>query len=262
MVEEICSYPIEVVRCESAHFHGFQHGHHHERLLEEIDAVALFLLGLCFCESCMTRARSAGVDADRFRERVKVVVEDAFADRGSSRAMRDQDLSPERLVESCEGADIVAYLEVRERSVATFQDAVADEALRAGKRVTFIDQVVPDGARVPGALPTEAEATMSRWRLGADPFSGSGTDKNIELAGYVARPRDLERLVSSYRTALPEPRELSLILRPGPPDCDGTENLAAKVALAQQAGCAEVNFYNYGLYRLDVLDRIRSAVVS
>ncbi len=262
MVEEICSYPIDVVRCESAHFHGFHHGHHHERLLEEIDAAALFLLGLCFCESCMARARSADVDADRFRETVKDVVEGAFSDRSSSRAAKDQDLSPERLMDVCGGAEILPYLEVRERSVAAFQDAVAEAAIHAGKRMTFIDQTVPDGARTHGALPTEAESAISRWRLGANPFASGGTDKGTELAGYVAEARDLECLVSSYRKALPDASELSLILRPGPPDCDGTENLAAKVALAEQAGCAEVSFYNYGLYRLDVLDRIRSAVAS
>jgi hypothetical protein len=51
-----------------------------------------------------------------------------------------------------------------------------------------------------------------------------------------------------------------VVLRPGPPDCNNVEDLRSKLAVAATAGTAEVNFYNYGLYRADALDGIGSAL--
>ncbi len=262
MVEEICNYPIDVLRAESAHFHGLDHGHHHERLLEEIDPVALFLLGLCFCESCIVRAELADIDGERLRETVKYVVAGVFSDRDLTLVAKDEELSPEILMRACGGAEILSYLDVRERSVAAFQQEIAMVAARAGKRITFIDLTVSEGARSPGVIPTEMGAVMSRLKLGTHLPRKTDDQVCFELAGYLTEPRDLKALLASYGGGGLNSRVPSLILRPGSPDCDGTDNLAAKVALAKSAGCVEVSFYNYGLYRLDVLDRIRSAIAS
>jgi hypothetical protein len=51
-----------------------------------------------------------------------------------------------------------------------------------------------------------------------------------------------------------------VVLRPGPSDCNNVEDLRSKLAVAATAGTAEVNFYNYGLYRADALDRIGPAL--
>jgi hypothetical protein len=51
-----------------------------------------------------------------------------------------------------------------------------------------------------------------------------------------------------------------VVLRPGPSDCNNVEDLRSKLAVAATAGTAEVNFYNYGLYRADALDGIGSAL--
>ena len=50
------------------------------------------------------------------------------------------------------------------------------------------------------------------------------------------------------------------MLRPAPPDCDSAENLREKVVLARERGLGRVDFYHYGLMRLDALDRIRAAL--
>ena len=44
------------------------------------------------------------------------------------------------------------------------------------------------------------------------------------------------------------------------PDCDGRENLAAKVAIARAAGVAELDFYHYGLAPLASLDWIAAVL--
>lgn len=47
-----------------------------------------------------------------------------------------------------------------------------------------------------------------------------------------------------------------MAIRPTPPDSDSVENLAVKVRLAASAGIGRLDFYHYGLMRLDALARI------
>jgi hypothetical protein len=48
--------------------------------------------------------------------------------------------------------------------------------------------------------------------------------------------------------------------RPTAPDSMTADDLRAKVALAAGSGVSRVDFYHYGLMRLDALDRIRAAL--
>ena len=53
---------------------------------------------------------------------------------------------------------------------------------------------------------------------------------------------------------------VSVIFRPSTPDCDSAAALRAKVDLARDRGLRRVDFYHYGLMRLDALDWIRTAL--
>ena len=55
---------------------------------------------------------------------------------------------------------------------------------------------------------------------------------------------------------------VSVIFRPSTPDCDSAEELRAKVELARERGLRRVDFYHYGLMRLDALDWIRAALTE
>jgi hypothetical protein len=50
--------------------------------------------------------------------------------------------------------------------------------------------------------------------------------------------------------------------RPAPPDSLTDENLRAKVEMAVRMGVSRVDFYHYGLVRLDALDRIHQALAA
>jgi hypothetical protein len=85
----------------------------------------------------------------------------------------------------------------------------------------------------------------------------------VEVTGYLRSPLELEQVLSPYRRAEiagTRAGDLAVVLRPGPPDCDNGEGLRSKLNVAARAGSAEVNFYNYGLYRAEALDRIGSAL--
>ncbi len=72
-------YRPDRIELESPDFLGFDHGFHHEKdglgLLPEDS----FLLGLCFCDHCLSRATAAGVNAQAARQAVADRLDGAFA---------------------------------------------------------------------------------------------------------------------------------------------------------------------------------------
>jgi hypothetical protein len=97
------------------------------------------------------------------------------------------------------------------------------------------------------------------WRLGVDLPNLAGVCDGLEAIGYAADPARLRFDLVAYRALAPE---LSVVLRPMPPDCDSAENLREKVRLTRQLGLRRVDFYHYGLMRLDALDLIREALAA
>jgi len=56
---------------ETPGFLGFVHGHHHELVLSQLGPVGEYLLSLCFCSGCKTRAAAAGIDAEALERKVR-----------------------------------------------------------------------------------------------------------------------------------------------------------------------------------------------
>jgi hypothetical protein len=254
LVDEISSYPVETVRLESLHFHGINHGHHHERLLEPYGAVALLALGLCFCRWCVQRAEGEGVDACRLTAHARRSLEQVFLGAGG------QPLDEGSLVELC-GDDALGYLTARQHTVTELAARLVDVVVGNGARLSFIDPTIASLAYASGSL--TGDPRVAAWQFGIDLTAVREAGADVEVTGYLRSPLELEQVLSSYRRpqrAGAREGNLAVVLRPGPPDCDNVEELRSKLAVAASAGSAEVNFYNYGLYRADALDRIGSAL--
>ncbi len=112
-VAEIASYPLGMVRLESLHYHGLPHGHHHERVLEHYGAAGLFVLGLCFCPSCLERAQNEGVDGKEVAALARASLQMLFEGRAGARP-----LDAEAVVALC-GDEGAGYLAARTRTVTT-----------------------------------------------------------------------------------------------------------------------------------------------
>jgi hypothetical protein len=254
LVDEISSYPVETVRLESLHFHGINHGHHNERLLEPYGAAALFALGLCFCRECLQRAEGEGVDARRLAARARRSLEQIF-DGADGQALDEGSL-----VELC-GDDVLGYLTVRQHTVTALAARLADLVVGKGARLSFIDPTIASLAYATGSL--TGDPKTAAWQFGIDLNAVREAGADVEVTGYLRSPLELERALSPYRrpqSPATDGGDLAVVLRPGPPDCDNSEGLRSKLAVAASVGSAEVNFYNYGLYRADALDRVGSAL--
>jgi hypothetical protein len=256
MVDEVCGYPISAVRLESCHFHGLEHGHHHERLLEPIGELATFVLGLCFCPGCTAMAGDAGVDGERLGARARAFIGEVFA--GTRRPVPlDAELLSEVLGEGTEG-----FLAARAAAVTGTARLLARTAAAHGVRANFIEPVIAAMAYADGVA--TGEASHVRWGLGTDPAALASAGVRLEATGYLRAVDDLGAQLEPYRRGAAATGAAAtgaaVVLRPGPPDSASAADLAAKVALAAQLGFGEVNFYNYGLYRLAALDAVRYAI--
>jgi hypothetical protein len=107
----------------------------------------------------------------------------------------------------------------------------------------------------------EGRVTCERsWQDGVDPTEVALACDGLCMLGYT---RDLERLrtdAEGYRARMPAGRSLSIAMRPMPPDCQSASELAARVAAIRPADPDWIEFYHYGLMRVENLDWIGEAL--
>ena len=252
---DIASKGVASVVAESLHFHGLEHGFHHERYFIELGLFGRFLLGLCFCDHCLEAARRGGVQADGLRSEVRRELERRFA--------ADPKPEPAELVRETVGAfaggELAGYLEARADTVASLVTEAAQAAASEKAGFAFIDLSGAVKGYATGR-PAGGPAAGIAWQFGIDVSKVAAACGQLEAIGYAANPERLHLELAAYRAVIGPERTLSVIMRPMAPDCDGVENLAAKLTIARELGVAEVGFYHYGFMRLESLDLIHAAL--
>ncbi|MDQ6721931.1 MAG: hypothetical protein M3003_14210 [Candidatus Dormibacteraeota bacterium] len=255
LTADIASKGVAMVAAESLHFHGLEHGFHHERYFIELGAFGRYLLGLCFCEHCMAAARERGVNAESLRTETRRELErrfDAQPDPEEPATVRER-------VGTFAGGELSAYIETRSETVVSLVAEAALSAASEGAGFAFIDLSGAVKGYATGR-PEGDPAPATAWQFGIDIAGVAAACGQVEAIGYAADPERLRLDLAAYRSIIGPDRRLSVILRPMAPDCDSAENLAAKLAVARESGVTEAGFYHYGFMRLESLDLIRSAL--
>jgi hydrogenase/urease accessory protein HupE len=235
LAADVARLGIATICAESLHYHGLEHGYAHERYFVPLSARVRYLLGLCFCEHCLAAARAQGVDGDAVRRAARAEIERAFDGA-------DDEREPER----------DEYARVRELVVTSLVEEVAEAA--GDSAFEFIELCGAVKGYATGR-PTGGPAREIAWQFGIDVDAVAGACAGLQAVGYAVEPERIQADLDAYGDTA-----VTVIYRPGPPDCDAAENLREKVALARARDLKRVDFYHYGLMRLDALDRIRSAV--
>lgn len=240
---------VDAVVAESLHYGTFGHGYHHERSFVSLGAPEEFLLGLCFCPYCAERAEAAGADADAARSEAARVV---------GRVLDGADPRPTVMADLPEA--VAAYVRTRTGTVTSLVAEVADAVAGEGSRLVFLDLTGAVKGYADGR-PTGALAVDEAWRIGVDAAAISAVVPGYAVLAYARDPERIAADVAAYRAVLREGCSLRAVLRPGVPDTDSAERLAAKTAAATGPGGADaVDFYHYGLVPFPVLDRIPVAL--
>ncbi|HEX2740568.1 MAG TPA: hypothetical protein VHM69_08985 [Rubrobacter sp.] len=255
LASDVARYDVSTVFAESLHFHGLEHGYHHERYFEEIGAVGNYLLGLCFCVHCLEAAARSGIDAETVHRSVRDELERRLS--GESEDDHSEGVSREHLADFG-GGQLLGYIEARIGTVTSLAAEVSAAVADEGARFVFMDLSGAEKGFATGQPTGEAAPTIG-WKTGVDVAALAEACDNVEVTGYAADPGRLRFDLDAYHAVLADNARPGLLLRPMPPDCRSADNLAEKVAIAREHGLERLDFYHYGFCRLRSLDWIRES---
>ena len=230
-------YAPNAVELESPNFMGYAHEYHHEK-----DGVGLtpeddFLLSLCFCPACLSRAARAGVDGDAAQHIVRRWIEE----------------TAERALPEPRWPDFVAT----GPAVFDAHPEVRDYVLWRTEPVTSLVREIREAANPVSEI--RFIDIKGGWLFGSDLAAVAGVCDGIVFCAYDTDPAQLARDVADA-VAAASGKPVIVGLRLFVPELDGPGKLAAKVQAALSAGAAGCNFYNYGLVPAARLDWIRAAL--
>ncbi len=257
IIADVASRGVNTILMEAFHFLPFPHGYHHERAFIEISALTSLLLSLCFCDSCTRVVAERGVDVSSLRGAVQETIRKGLlSDEPDPVAVDDP--AP---VRSLFGGELGGLLDARSDAVTSLV-AECVQAARDVETQTVVVPVDPSGAikGYVGGQPTGPPAPSISWRLGIDLEQLAQVADAIEVMAYASTAERVVVDLGAYVQALPGSPKLGVILRPLRPDCESAENLRSKVEVASSLGFDRVDFYHYGLTRLDALDWIKFAL--
>ncbi|KAB8180967.1 hypothetical protein [Microbispora catharanthi] len=241
---------VDTVVAESLHFGAFAY----ERCFVALGPMDAFLFGLCFCAHCMRRAADLGVNAEVARQECARIVGgvldgDPPAEGEVTRAA----------LTAYAGPETVAYARARSESVTSLVGEVAAAVTAEGARLTFMDATGAVKGYAHG-LPSAGLAAHDSWQLGIDLVALGDLVPSFAVLGYARDPARVADDVAAYRRSVGKNPELRVVLRPGGPDTDSADRLAAKVRAARTAGAGAADFYAYGLVSFEALGRITEAL--
>ncbi|BCH21988.1 hypothetical protein [Mesorhizobium sp. L-8-3] len=239
LVEDVThTYRPDRIELESPCFMGFAHEYHHEK-----DGVGLtpeddFLLSLCFCASCVGRAKAAGVDAEPARRLVRQWIAESCERPVPAR--RFPDFPARGLDTFAPWPELHAFLLWRFEPVTSLVAEIREVA-DPSTQVVMID--LKDG-----------------WLGGCDLAAlGKACDGAI-LCAYDMHAEAVRDLLAAGRAALGPEKFLGTGYRLFYPEMSSPEVLASKVQPALEAGIDGINFYNYGLVPAARLDWVGQAL--
>jgi hypothetical protein len=257
LIADVASRGVDAILMEAFHFLPFPHGYHHERAFIEISPFTSFLLSLCFCDSCTHAAAEHGVDVNQLRGAVQETIRKGLLSDDRDSAEVDDPM----LVRSMFGGELGGLLETR-RDAVTSLVAECVEAARNVDAQTVVVPVDPSGAikGYVGGQPTGQPAPSISWRLGIELEQLAKVADAVEVMAYASTAERVLVDLEAYAQAFAGSSKLGVILRPLRPDCESAENLRSKVEIASSLAVDRVDFYHYGLTRLDALDWIKFAL--
>ena len=234
VVKDLASQGAERIELEAMQFMGYPHGNHHEKTGIDLTDAQTFLLGLCFCPSCFSRANGT-VDIVAMQRYVRTTLENTFAAPEETKHLRDLNDLPQDL--------FGPFLEWRRSVVVSLaeelQESVSGTSTHLRPLVSF--------------------SGVSREMVGMDVKRVAAITGGVLMPGYLADG-------SALRSPLTEVQDLAgrndvvVGFQVGLPGSGGKDAFASRIQTARELGVRDFNFYNYGLIHLQNLQWIKEGV--
>jgi hypothetical protein len=225
------SYPVAGISLETPGFLPYVHGFHHEFALNMPNRWLDSLLGLCFCDHCMTGASKAGINSKRLRANV--------AENVNSYLASDIDFPADMaeafwLADTRSDGDLKSFLDWR-TTVVTSLVAEIRKSVRKDATVAVI--------------PSVARPTGGAWYEGSDLEAIAEVAGIVEACFYEPSAARIKADLFDVKRRLRGKGKLRAILRPAFPDLNSREEFLAAMNVLAQGGIDEVAFYNWGHVR-------------
>jgi hypothetical protein len=226
------NYPMYGIQLESFGWMGLRHGHHHERDLTDLSSFEQELLAMCFNPQTVSKAKAAGVDADKAREVVKATLEAAFKEapdrpKGHPASMAElENRSP----------DLKAYNQFRRQLADSILIEIKQEALKG----TSCKMLLQSGYQKEVAHVADGFASGVYGKLPADVLKIVGQGRARIPADWKGDYPCFVRLGMGVPASQPQLREIVLALKNG--------------------GSSGPIFYNYSESPEKMLSWIRQAI--
>lgn len=232
---------LEAIELESPGYMGFYHDYHHEIIGLPLDDTQQTLLGISFTPHETERAREAGVDAERLRQAVADALVGIW-ETAPATDEREQAESTARAI--IEGQDLAAYRQVQSEIVISLLRNVR-ESVKAANPDTRLDLFAPASPDAGGGLTYEA---LSELADGA-------------LTGYVSSDEAAREATRQVQSVMVD-RPVNGMVRALHPNTTDPSEIQPRVAAFRESGASGVNFYNYGLMSLPMLDAVGEALAG
>ncbi|MDB5055812.1 MAG: hypothetical protein JWM44_3862 [Bacilli bacterium] len=243
MLEDLTTqYPFHAIELESLNYMGFPHEFHHEKDGVGLSEKDQFLLSLCFCDACKTRAQREGIDLRHAQQTVKQWI-DAICERELP-LPDDPQFMQLGIDYFAEHPEVVEYLHWRSTVVTSLAKEL-QEIMPARTQLYFLSLLTPN---------------MS-WLFGVDFQEISKINDGIVVCCYDSPPQQVGASMAQSKKAA-NATQLHTGLRVFYPENHNKAEFLDKVALAEAAGTNGFVFYNYGLIPKARMTWIREAIES
>jgi len=231
------------VELEFLHYGGFTHATHHEHIGVPLDDYVTYLLGLCFCASCLAHAQEVGVDGSEVRAWARAQVTAFFAgdDPPSTRSLSDLLLETALTLPAVRG-----YLDMRRECVMSLWRE-CKQALHGKVRFTPIANMGSEPDALYGIDMVQA-------------LDHGICDEVLDLNGYHLAGPPLARATHDFQRLVAGRVPIRAGLRLLPPQVVTSADVAGRVQVLRSLGIERFNFYNYGLMRLANLRAAKEAL--
>lgn len=225
------NYPIAGISMEAPGFTPYAHGYHHEFALMRSNPWLENLLGLCFCDHCVARAETAGIDAGRLKAQVAADIS-AYLDS-------DIDFPPDMAeafwkADAVVNGDLRLYLDFRSEVVTSLVSEIRAEVRKDAKVAV---------------IPSVARPTGGAWYEGSDLHALGEATGIIEACFYEPSSMRVKADLFDLRRRIDRDVTVRGILRPSFPDLENKGDFLAAVDALRAGGVDELAFYNYGHLR-------------
>jgi hypothetical protein len=229
LIEDLYStLPWYSLELESMNYMGHAHEYHHEKDGIGLTGLDDFLFSLCFCDSCVKRAKSEGLDILPAKKTLRTWL-DEICLRDVPRN-RDEEFLRQGFTFFQDTPEVYDYL--RWRSTV----------------VTSLVQEAAQGAEGRGRLYFLSLLPHSRsWLFGVDLKKISRICNGAVVCSYDCDTRQAAADLKESRRDFGEHAELLVGMRAFWPEYSGTEPFREKVHAAREQGVDGYLFYNYGL---------------